>query len=295
MIYSDAFKKIRKIQIITSRMANALSAGHYRSVFKGRGLEFGEIREYYAGDDIRFIDWNVTARTGHPHIKKYIEERELTVFFLIDLSPSCRFGTVHQPKNQLAAEICALLAFTALKNNDKIGLMLFTDRIEKFIPPKKGSRQALRIIRDALYFDPEGRGTDISLALGYLNRILKRRTVTFILSDFYAPSFTKLLAVTAKRHDVIAVTLNDPAEMDLPDVGLLALDDAETGESLLIDTGDAPSRHAYRANNRLRIEERNRLFQSLNVDHIDLDTNVPYLPTLIKFFRMRERKYHYYQ
>ena len=293
MIYSDAVKKIHKIQIITTRMANALSAGHYRSVFKGRGLEFGEIREYYAGDDVRFIDWNVTARTGRPHVKRYVEERELTVFFLIDVSSSCHFGTAHCLKNQLAAEICALLAFTALKNNDKIGMMLFTDRLERFLPPRKGSRQALRIIRDALYFQPEGMGTDLSLALEYLNRILKRRTITFILSDFYAPPFTKLLSVTARRHDVIAVTLNDPAEITLPNVGLLTLQDAETGESTFIDTGNAVVREHYRENNLRRLEERDKLFQSLNIDHIDIRTDVPYLSTLIKFFRQRERKCRY--
>ena len=288
MTYSDALKKIRKIQIITSRAATDLFAGRYRSAFKGRGLEFGELREYYAGDDIRLIDWNVTARTGRPHIKKFIEERELTVMFLLDVSPSCRFGTVHYLKSQLAAELCSLLSFTALKNNDKIGLMLFTNRMEKFIPPKKGSRQALRIIRDALYFTPEGTGTDIPLALEYLNRILKRRTVTFILSDFYSANFKKLLSVTAKRHDVIAVTINDPIEINLPDMGILKLHDAETGESLLIDTGDFSLRDEYRMKNIKRLEERKRLFHSINVDNIDIDTNVPYLQTLIQFFRMRE-------
>jgi uncharacterized protein (DUF58 family) len=291
MIYKDALKKIRKIQIITSRMANALSTGQYRSAFKGRGLEFGEIREYHAGDDIRFIDWNVTARTGHLHVKKFIEERELTILFLMDLSPSSRFGTVHSLKNQLAAELCALLAFTALKNNDKIGMLLFTDRVEKFIPPQKGSRQALRIIRDALYFKPEGTGTNISAALEYLNSITKRRTVTFIFSDFYSHPFKKLLAVTAKRHDIIAVALNDPLEVNLPNVGLLALNDAETGETSIIDTGDTRLREAYRVHNLQRLNERKRLFSSINIDFIDIRTDVPYLPTLINFFRVRERRF----
>jgi len=291
MILADAIKKIRKIQIITSRAATDLFAGQYRSAFKGRGLEFGELREYHAGDDIRFIDWNVTARTGRPHVKKFIEERQLTVMFLLDISPSCRFGTINYLKSQLAAEICSLLSFTALKNNDKVGLMLFTDRMEKFIPPKKGSRQVLRIIRDALYFNPEGKGTDIALALEYLNRILKRRTVTFILSDFYSNNFKKLLGVASKRHDIIAVTINDPIEVDLPDMGILKLHDAETEKNLLIDTGDISLREEYRIKNLKRLEERKRLFQSINVDTIDINTNVPYLNTLIRFFRIREGRF----
>ena len=291
MILADAIKKIRKIQIITSRAATDLFAGQYRSAFKGRGLEFGELREYHAGDDIRFIDWNVTARTGRPHVKKFIEERQLTVMFLLDISPSCRFGTINYLKSQLAAEICSLLSFTALKNNDKVGLMLFTDRMEKFIPPKKGSRQVLRIIRDALYFNPEGKGTDIALALEYLNRILKRRTVTFILSDFYSNNFKKLLGVASKRHDIIAVTINDPIEVDLPDMGILKLHDAETEKNLLIDTGDISLREEYRIKNLKRLEERKLLFHSINVDTIDINTNIPYLNTLIRFFRIREGRF----
>ncbi|MBN1615270.1 MAG: DUF58 domain-containing protein [Deltaproteobacteria bacterium] len=295
MILSDAIKKIRKIQIVTSRAANDLFAGHYRSAFKGRGLEFGELRQYHPGDEIRFIDWNVTARTGRPHVKKFIEERELTVLFLLDVSPSCRFGTVNHLKSQLAAELCALLSFTALRNNDKIGLMLFTDRMEKFIPPKKGSRQALRIIREALYFQPEGRGTDIAAALDYLNRVLKRRTVAFVLSDFHAPDFKKPLAVTAKRHDVIAVTIDDPAEKNLPDAGIVHLSDAETEKSILIDTGDAGVREAYRMRNIERLDLRRRMFHSIGVDNIALGTDLPYVEPVIRFFRTREGRRPRYQ
>jgi len=292
MISSEAIKKIRKIQIITSRMATDLFAGHYQSAFRGRGLEFGELREYEAGDDIRLIDWNVTARTGRLHVKKFIEERALTVLFLMDISTSCRFGTVNQLKSQLAAEICALLSFAALKNNDKIGLVLFTDRIEKFIPPQKGSRHVLRIIRDALYFKPEGKGTDISLALNYVGRVLKRRTILFMMSDLYSTSFEKPLSVIARKHDILVMTMNDPAEVDLPDVGILRLDDAETGESLLIDSGDARLREEYRRHNLKRFDDRRRLLRSLQIDAVDFFTDVPYLQPLIAFFRLRERKMH---
>jgi uncharacterized protein (DUF58 family) len=292
MITSDAIKKIKKIQIITSRMATDAFAGHYLSAFKGRGLEFGELREYEAGDDIRFIDWNVTARMGRPYVKKFREERELTVLFMIDISASCRFGTRNSLKSQLAAEICSLLSFTALKNNDKIGLVLFTDRIEKFIPPQKGSRHVLRIIRDALYFKPEGNGTDISLALNYVGRILKRRIIIFMMSDFYASGFEKPLSVIARRHDIIVMTMNDPVEVDLPDAGILRLQDAETGKEYLIDTTDSRLRDQYRIHNLKRLDDRRRRLRSLRVDSVDIFTDVPYLHPLIQFFRMRERKLH---
>lgn len=290
MISLNSAKKIRKIQIITSRMANDLFAGQYQSAFKGRGIEFGGLREYEAGDDIRFIDWNVTARIGRLHIKKFIEERELTVMFLIDISPSCCFGTVNYLKRQLAAELCSLLSFAAVKNNDKTGLILFTDKIEKFIPPKKGSRHVLRVVRDALYFKPEGKKTDISPALEYLNRVLKRRTVTFLLSDFYSPNFKKPLSVTAKRHDVIAITIIDPVEIDIPNAGLVQFYDAETGKDLLIDTTDSGLRKEYGINARKRLEERKKIFRSIDLDNMEIYTAVPYLQTLIRFFRLRKRK-----
>jgi uncharacterized protein (DUF58 family) len=290
MISSDAVKKIRKIQIIASRTANDLFAGRYRSAFRGRGLEFGELREYEAGDDIRFIDWNVTARTGRLHIKKFTEERELTVLFLVDVSASGRFGTVHRLKDSLAAEICALLSFTALKNNDKIGLVLFSDRIEKFVPPKKGSRQALRVIRDALYFQPEGKGTDIALALEYVGRVFKRRMIIFLISDLYSEGFEKPLAVMARRHDIMVMVMNDPAEVDLPDAGLLRLQDAESGERFLIDSADPRVRDGYGRQNRTRLDDRKRRLRSLRVDAVDIFTGIPYLRTLIAFFKMREKK-----
>jgi uncharacterized protein (DUF58 family) len=292
MITSDAIRKIRKIQIITSRMATDLFVGNYRSAFKGRGMEFGELREYDVGDDIRFIDWNVTARRGRPYVKKFREERESTVLFMIDISSSCRFGTVNYLKTQLAAEICSLLAFAALKNNDKIGLILFTDRIEKFIPPRKGSRQALRIIRDALYFKPEGKGTDISLALDYVSRILKRRIIIFMMSDLFASGFEKSLSVIARRHDIIVMTMNDPVEVDLPDAGILKLQDAETGKEYFVDSANSRLRNDYRTHNLKRLDDRGRRLRSLQVDSVDIFSNVPYLRPLIQFFRMRERKVH---
>jgi uncharacterized protein (DUF58 family) len=291
MIPAEVLRKVRRIQITAARQVTSVFAGHYQSVFKGKGMEFEEVRQYEPGDDIRSIDWNVTARTGYPHIKKFREERELTVMFLLDLSASCHFGTVRQLKSQLAAELCALLSFSAAKNNDRVGLVCFTDRIERFVPPGKGTRHLLRIIREALYTKPASRGTDIALALEYLNRVMKRRTVTFILSDFFAQDIEKPLAIAGKRHDLIAVTLIDPAELNLPEVGMIQLDDAETGKRHLIDTSDQKLRKEYSQKARARNGERQRFFNSVRLDHVDLRTDTPYLPTLIKFFRMREKRY----
>ena len=290
MISSDAVQKIRKIQIIASRSANDLFAGRYRSAFRGRGLEFGELREYEAGDDIRFIDWNVTARTGRLHVKKFREERELTVLFLVDVSASGRFGTAHQFKNSLTAELCALLAYTALKNNDKIGLVLFSDRIEKCVTPKKGSRQVLSIIRDALYFQPEGKGTDITLALEYVSRVFKRRAIIFLLSDLYSADFEKMLAAMARRHDIMVMIMNDPAEVDLPNAGLLRLHDAETGARFLIDSANSQVRDIYGRQNRARLDDRKQRLRAMNIDAVDIFTNIPYLPILIAFFKMRANR-----
>ncbi len=290
MIPVDIVRKIRRIQITASHQVTSVFAGHYRSVFKGKGMEFEEVRQYEPGDDVRSIDWNVTARTGYPYIKKFTEERELTVMFLIDLSASCHFGTIRQLKVQLAGEICALLSFSAAKNNDRVGLICFTDRIEKFIPPGKGSRHMLRIIREALYTRPEGRGTDIPHVLEYLWRVMKRRTVTFILSDFLEPDIEKPLSIAGKRHDLIAVVLIDPAEVQLPEVGLIQFEDAETGRNCLIDTSDQRLREEYGRNARARNEKMQRFFNATRLDHIEIHTDTPYLRTLIKFFRIRERR-----
>lgn len=291
MIPADIIKKVRKIQITTSHMVTDVFAGHYQSVFKGKGMDFEEVREYQIGDDIRSIDWNVTARMGHPYVKKFVEERELTVMFLMDLSSSCIFGTVHQLKSELAAELCAILSFSAIKNNDRVGLIAFTDRVEKFVPPRKGIHHILRMIRDALYIKPKGKGTDIPLALEYLNKVSTRRTVTFLLSDFYATHFERALSVASKRHDLVAIALLDPIELNMPNIGLIKLDDPEKRESFLIDTSDQEWRSQYNQNAQRRVEERKRIFRSIPVDHIDIRTDAPYLPTLIKFFKMREKRY----
>lgn len=290
MIPKEVLKKIRHIQITTSRMVNDVFSGQYQSVFKGRGMEFDEVREYQPGDDIKSIDWNVTARTGVPHVKKFVEERELTVMLLLDGSGSCHFGSVKQLKSQLAAELCSVLAFSAIRNNDRIGLMIFTDRVEKFVPPRKGLRHVLRIIREALYYKPKGKGTDIAQALEHLNRISRRRTISFIISDFFASDFERFLAIANKRHDMIAVTITDPREMDLPKVGILKLDDAETGESVIVDTTNTGLRNSYRQASEARIQDREKMLRSINVDNINVRTDAPYTKELIKFFKMRERR-----
>jgi uncharacterized protein (DUF58 family) len=290
VIPKEILRKIRQIQITTSRMATDVFAGRYQSVFKGTGMEFYEVREYLPGDEIRSIDWNVTARTGHPYVKKFVEERELTVMLLLDASMSCRFGSAKQLKNQLAAELCSVLAFSALQNSDKVGLLIFTDKIEKFVPARKGLRHTLRVIREALYYKPEGRGTDIALALEYLSRLTRRKAVTFIISDFFSAGFKNRLSIANKRHDIIAVTITDPREIELPDVGMINLEDAETGQKLMVDTAGANFRKDYMRRALERIAQRRKLFRSINVDSIDVQTDRPYVQELIKFFKKRERK-----
>jgi uncharacterized protein (DUF58 family) len=290
MIPREILREIRRIEITTGRMVNDVFAGQYQSVFKGRGIEFYEVREYIPGDEIRFIDWNVTARTGRPFIKKFIEERELTVMIILDMSASSFFGSTTQFKSRLAAKISSVLALAAVKNNDKVGFIAFTDKIEKFIPPRKGLRHVLRIVREALCFKPQGSGTDINLALDYLNRVMTRRTVTFVISDFFAPDFKKTLSVANKRHDIVAVTVSDPAEGALPDAGLIKLFDPETKHEFLIDAGDEKIRRQYAVDNIARIKERTALFRSVKVDNIDVRTDIPYSQSLFKFFKARERR-----
>ena len=290
MIPKEVLKRIRRIQITTSRMVSDIFAGQYKSVFKGKGMEFHEVREYLPGDEIRSIDWNVTARMGHPYIKKFEEERELTVMLLLDASQSCYFGSEALLKNQLASELCSLLAFSAIKNNDKVGLIIFTDKIEKFVPPRKGLSHVLRVVRETLYHKPEGKGTDIKKALEYLNRVTKRHTISFVISDFFDKDFKKLFSVSNKRHDMIAVTITDPREIEMPDVGIIRLEDAERNKSLFVDTGDANFRKKYKKDALRRIKERENLFRSINVDNIAIRTDVPYDKEIIKFFRMRERR-----
>jgi len=290
MIPKEIFKEIRRIQITTSRMVTDVFAGQYHSVFKGRGMEFYEVREYQPGDEIRTIDWNVTARMGHPFVKKFIEERELTVMLLLDMSKSSYFGTAEKLKSQLAAELCSVLALSANRNNDKVGLIAFTDKIEKFVPPRKGLRHILRVVREALYYKPTSGGTDLSGAIEYLNRVTRRKTVTFIISDFYDRNFEKALSVSNKRHDVVAITITDPREMDLPDIGIAEFDDPETGKSFFLDTSDRSSRKKYKENSLRKLNERKKIFQAANVDTVDIRTDIPYSKSLYRFFRSRERQ-----
>ncbi len=291
MIPEELIKKIRILQITTRKVVNDVLAGEYGSVFRGRGMEFDEVREYMPGDEIRAIDWNVTARTGTPYVKRYVEERELTVIFLVDLSASGTFGSVSKLKNEVAAELCSLLAFSAVKNNDKVGLIVFTDQVEMFIPPKKGTRHVLRVIRELLDFKPRQAKTDIVGALDYLGKVNKKRAVVFLVSDFQAEGFEKSMRVIGRRHDLVAVTVTDPREISLPDVGLVELEDAETGEIVLVDTSSAQVRRNYERLGREQSERFRELFASMGVDQIDVRTDKDYVPGLVRFFRARERRY----
>jgi uncharacterized protein (DUF58 family) len=293
MIPREILKQVRQIEIRTNREVTDVLGGQYHSVFKGHGMEFEEVREYLPGDEVRSIDWNVTARFGHPFVKKFKEERELTVMLVVDVSASGQFGSVRQTKNELAAELAAVLAFSAIRNNDKVGLVMFTDQIEKYIAPKKGRRHVLRVIREILAFQPKGRGTNLTMALDYLNHVQSRRAVTFVLSDFQVgdeESVRKKLRVASKRHDVVALSLRDPREEELPAVGLLDLRDAETDERALVDTFDQDVREKFAAKARLRLESLRRLLRSANVDHVEIRCEADYMLPLIKFFRMRERR-----
>ncbi|MBI5143785.1 MAG: DUF58 domain-containing protein [Candidatus Omnitrophica bacterium] len=290
MLPKEIIRKIRRIEITTSRLVTDILSGQYESVFKGRGIEFDEVREYQPGDEIRSIDWNVTARMGHPYIKKYVEERQLTVMILLDASGSSYFGTTRRLKNELAAEVSSILAFAAVQNNDRVGLIVFTDRVEKYIPPRKGLQHVLRVVREAIYFKPKGKGTDIAGALEFLDGVITRRAVVFVISDFFAKDFKKPLSIANKKHDVVAVTITDPRETELPKAGLVEVADAEKGSFFLIDTASARQRETYAAKSRRMIEERSRLFGSISVDHIDIRTDKPYIEEFIKFFRMRKRR-----
>jgi uncharacterized protein (DUF58 family) len=290
MLTREQLKAVRKIQIRTSHLVSDLFAGEYHSVFKGRGMEFAEVRQYQPGDEVRTIDWNVTARTGEPYVKRFTEERELTVMLLVDASGSTRFGSARQFKQELAAEIAALLAFSAITNNDKVGLVIFSDRIELAVPPRKGTRHVLRVIREILNHVPRGRGTDIPLALDHLEKVVRRRCVAFLLSDLLAADLRRPLRIANRRHDLIAVVLEDPREQTLPDVGLLALEDAESGETVVVDTGDPRLRVEFARRQAAARGERDRFLRSLDIDAITVRTDRPYAQALLRFFRQRERR-----
>lgn len=286
----DILRKIRRLELRTRRLVDAMFAGQYQSVFKGRGMNFQEVREYTPGDDIRSIDWNVTARMNAPFVKKFTEERELTVMLVVDVSASGGYGSVSLSKREIAAEVASVLAFSAIQNNDKVGLLLFSDDVELFIAPKKGRLHTLRLIREMLYFKPKGRGTDLVQALDYLNRVITRRSVVFVVSDFLSPDFSKPLAVTGRRHDCVAIPVMDPGEQSLPDVGIVTFEDAESGRQIEIDTSNRAAMKAFAELEKKRCQELDRLFASRGIDSIPLRTDEDYLPPLRAFFKKRERR-----
>jgi uncharacterized protein (DUF58 family) len=290
MLTREQLRAVRKIQIRTSHLVAELFAGQYQSAFKGRGMEFAEVRQYLPGDDVRTIDWNVTARTGIPHVKRFVEERELTVMLVVDVSASTRFGTVRQFKQELAAELAALFAFSAITNNDKVGLIIFSDRIEKSVPPAKGSRHVLRVVGDVLGCEPVGRRTDLALALQHLDRVTTRGCVTILLSDFLNTGSRRALKIASSRHDVVAVVLDDPRDLELPALGLVAFEDPETGARRVVDTGDGRLRDAYRRHQERVLADRDRMLRAVDVDCVAVRTDRPYVDALRRFFDMRERQ-----
>lgn len=290
MIPRELVKKLRKIEIHTSRLANDQLAGSYHSVFKGRGMAFSEVRQYQPGDDVRFIDWNVSARMNDAYVKVFTEEREMTVMLLVDLSASEQFGSVARPKVETVAEIAALLAFSAIKNNDRVGLVLFTDRIERFVPPKKGRGHVMRVVTEILNAQPEGTGTDLRVALDLLGSVTKRRSVAFLVSDFIADDFEHQLKVAAKRHDLIPIQVRDRREEELPNVGIALLEDLETGEIVEVDTGDPAVREQFHRRVVRKRNQREQLFRRLRIDHITVETHLDYVKPISELFRMRQKR-----
>jgi uncharacterized protein (DUF58 family) len=300
----EILEKVRHIEIRTGRLARETFAGQYHSVFKGRGMDFDEVREYVPGDEVRAIDWNVTARTGRPFVKKFREERELTIVLLVDLSASGHFGSAAQSKRELAAEVASVLAFAAIRNNDKVGLILFTDEVEQYVPPRKGRSHVLRVVREILFFAARRRGTDVVRALEYANHVLKRRAVVFLLSDFLLPpgraaragggvlpdGFKRTLEITARRHDLVGVVVSDPREAELPDVGRVLLEDAESGEQVEVDTHDPRVRQRFADGARARRGAVLQVLRGAGVDTLELDTALPYLGALLRFFQRRSAR-----
>lgn len=291
MLTKELLKQVRQIEIRTKGLVNQVFSGEYHSVFKGRGMEFSEVREYQFGDDIRDIDWNVTARFAHPYIKVFEEERELTVMLMVDLSGSLMFGSVSKTKQRIAAELSAILAFSALKNNDKVGLILFTDKIEKFVPPRKGRKHVLRIIREVLSFEPEGKATNLKGALEYMNSTIKKRSIAFLLSDFMDDGYEKILRIVGKKHDLISIVLEDRRESEIPKLGLVKLSDAETGEERWIDTSNAKVRSKMILDRKTKTAKRKSLFTSNRIDAVNISTSENYIHPLVQFFKMRERRW----
>jgi len=291
VISPELLKQIKAIQIRTNYLVNDVLAGEYSSAFRGRGMEFEEVREYQPGDDVRTIDWNVTARMHNiPYVKEYREERELTLMLLVDVSSSGRFGSQDKFKNEIAAEIASVLAYAAIKSNDKVGLIVFSDKIEQYIPPKKGRAHVWRVIRAILSFKPEGVQTDISVPLEFLIKVARRKTVSFLISDFIAEDFKKALRMAKRKHDIIAVSITDPREIELPRVGFIQLEDAESGQAMLVDTYDGNLTREFKRLNALKLAEQKRFFRSLGIDQIEIQTNHSYVTALMRFFRLREKR-----
>ena len=297
MLSLEFLKKLRQIELHTRKIINTTFVGEYRSTFKGTGMEFVDVREYLPGDDIRAIDWKVTARMGRPYVKKFVEERELTVILCVDASGSGYFGTRSQFKLEQSAQVAATLAFSAVTNNDKVGLLFFTDRVERYVPPRKGKQHVMRLVRDILLFQPEHRGTNPSAALEFVMHILKHRAIVFLLSDFmgrgFSPDAARIpLGIAARKHDLVAIPITDPAEWELPRVGLVDLEDTETGEIVTVDTSNAGLRKAYQAHMQVMLGQRDRLFKQLGIDTIGLHTHDDFTPKLHKFFQLRARRFH---
>lgn len=296
MIPADFIKKIREIEIRTKKLVNTTFAGEYKSSFKGTGIEFVDVREYLPGDDVRSIDWKLTARMGRPYVKKFVEERELTVILCVDASGSSHFGTKNQLKIEQAAMVAATLAFSAVRNNDKVGLLFFTDRVEKYIPPKKGRFHVLRLIRDILYFQPEHKGTDPIQAIEFLMHILRHKAIVFFISDFIGSGFEteKIripMGVVAKKHDLVVIKITDPKEEDIPKLGIIEFEDLETGELIAVNTNDSKLIEQYKNFTLKKSSEHERLLKSMGIDYIDLKTSEDFTPKLHKFFEERARRY----
>ncbi len=286
---AELLKKVRKIEIKTRGLSSQVFSGSYHSAFKGKGMTFSEVREYQHGDDVRSIEWNVTARYNHPFVKVFEEERELTVMLLVDMSASRAFGTRTQLKQDLITELCAVLSFSAIQNNDKIGVIFFTDKIEKFIPPKKGKSHILRIIRELIEFQPEHKGTNLASALKYLTNIIKQRCIAFVISDFDDDNFDDALKIANKKHDIVALKIYDEREHILPNVGMVRFVNAETGEVRWIDSSNEKIRKQYALNAKLRDEKLNTLFMKSGVDFTEIATHQPYIKPLVNLFKKRER------
>jgi len=286
----EVLRRVQRLEIQTRKLVDESLAGSYHSVFRGRGMEFAEVREYEPGDDVRTIDWNVSARMGHPYVKKFTEERELTVFLAVDASASERFGTAASRKLELAAEVSALLAFSAIRNNDRVGLLLFTDQVETFVPPRKGREHGLRVLRELLAYDAAGRGTDIAGALEVLQRVVTKRSVVFLVSDFQDEGYERILRVVSRKHDVVAVSVSDPREEALPKVGLIAVQDPETGERSVIDSGSAAVRRRYAAAAAAERQRTRETMRRIGLDFLELTTGEPYDQRLVRFFRERARR-----